>query len=346
MRKLFVPAVGIALLLQLLSCSEDFKVAAPYKQVTVAYGIMNIKDTAQYFRIQKAFLDDAQSALVMAQTADSNFYDSLHVSMLELNGNNTVVSAIPLSRVNLDEEGYPKESGTFFTSPNYAYKYKHNLNTAYSYRLLIVNTVTGQRDSAQIAMIDTSIFRVPIFNSVAYKVSFHYPNPNGLWQLTVSAGTHAPYYEGDIRFNYVDSSMSTGTAAHKYVDWSFNTVMSINKPSFNLEARNYSFYSFLNAAIGPAPAGITRFMDSCELTIWAGSEELQQYTRISQVSGGLTGDQIKPTYTNLQSTNKGNVLGVIASRTYIKRTAPIDPVSVDSLKINAPSLNVGGVYLH
>src|SRR5437764_4127391 len=48
----------------LASCSEDFTVGAPYKAITVVYGIMDVGDTAHYIRIQKAYYDENMSALV------------------------------------------------------------------------------------------------------------------------------------------------------------------------------------------------------------------------------------------------------------------------------------------
>ena len=39
------------------SCSKDFKIDAPYKDITIVYGLLNISDTAHYVIIHKAFLD-------------------------------------------------------------------------------------------------------------------------------------------------------------------------------------------------------------------------------------------------------------------------------------------------
>ena len=85
MKKLVLSAIGLAVMLGLHSCSEDFEITAPYKDITVAYGILNITDTAHYIRIQKAFLDENKSAIDMAKVADSNFYAQLDVKVKEIN---------------------------------------------------------------------------------------------------------------------------------------------------------------------------------------------------------------------------------------------------------------------
>src|SRR5438552_1913003 len=100
---LLLPLVGL-----LSSCSEDFEVSAPYKPITVIYGMMDIGDTAHYIRIQKAFLDEHKSALDMALDPDSNFYPSLEVHLKELNdtGRGALVFADEiLPRVDLNNEG-------------------------------------------------------------------------------------------------------------------------------------------------------------------------------------------------------------------------------------------------
>src|SRR4051812_39354220 len=108
----------------MISCKEDFDVAAPYKNFTIAYGMLDATETVHYIRIQKAFMDQDKSALDMAAIADSSFYPegALEVHMKELSGN-TVVSDSILRRVTMANEGITKEPGAFFTTPNYAYKY-------------------------------------------------------------------------------------------------------------------------------------------------------------------------------------------------------------------------------
>ncbi|MBS1689466.1 MAG: hypothetical protein JSS96_12130, partial [Bacteroidetes bacterium] len=76
MKKISIKTLAIGLLI-CSSCSEKFKVAAPYKSITVAYGLMDMSDTAHYVRIQKAFLDENKSAITMAQNPDSNYFPQL-----------------------------------------------------------------------------------------------------------------------------------------------------------------------------------------------------------------------------------------------------------------------------
>ncbi len=98
--------------LLLSACSNDFEVTAPWKEIPIVYGILSPQDTAHYLRIEKAFLDPNQSALEVAQIADSLYYpeNSITVWLVPtINPNNR----IQLQRVNGALEGYPRDPGVF-----------------------------------------------------------------------------------------------------------------------------------------------------------------------------------------------------------------------------------------
>ena len=82
------------------SCSKDFKIDAPYKDITIVYGLLNISDTAHYIRIHKAFLDESKNALVMATTTDSIYYKNLSVTVYELKKPNPNTGIRPNDSIN------------------------------------------------------------------------------------------------------------------------------------------------------------------------------------------------------------------------------------------------------
>lgn len=99
------------------ACNDKLNIAAPYKNITVVYGLLNIADTAHYIRIQKAFMDENKSAIDMAKVADSSFYGALKVSVKEISAAGVLLNTIPLDKVDLLNEGYPKDQGAFFQHP-------------------------------------------------------------------------------------------------------------------------------------------------------------------------------------------------------------------------------------
>jgi hypothetical protein len=329
------------------SCSEDFEVSAPYKKITVAYGILNISDTAHYIRIQKAFLDETKNAITMAANADSSYYpeSEIEVKILEFkSGSNSLVSTTVLNRVDLTSEGYPKDPPKngqgFFNTPNYGYKFKKPLAANLQYQLLIVNKVTGRTDSSNLfALVNNettkgnSNFYVSVFENAGYQVAFPRTTANSKLSFSGTMPANGKIVEGHIIFHYMEKDRNSGAEKRKDVDMLIGTDVIDAGGQFTVEIPNASVYSYLYSEIGAAPAGIERYMDSCDIKIYAGSNELYTYKEITLgQTGGITGDQIKPIYTNMKGLT---ALGVIGSRAVnLYRNAVVTSVTLDSIRKN------------
>lgn len=338
MKKIFLSLLAAAAVIGFQSCSEDFEVSAPYKPVTVVYGILDMKDTAHYIRIQKSFLDESKNALDMAKVSDSNFYKEadLEVYVKEVSGSNIIGQPIPLQRVNMESEGYVKDSGSFFRSPNYAYKFKKVLNSAYKYRLVINNKVTNIVDSAEIELVDSATLTV-LGNNMNRRISFWNTNTaqsGSVFLLYFSAGD-AKYIEGALRFKWVERAPSTPSGGTRdSADYIFSILSSSDDvKAGKLEVQNVKIYNFLKTAMGNAPAGMARYMDSCEIIVYGAGQEYSNYINTLQIqSSGLTVDQIKPTFTNIRGKD---VFGLFSSKTTrVLQNAYIDDATLDSLKQN------------
>jgi hypothetical protein len=77
------------------------------------------------------------------------------------------------------------------------------------------------------------------------------------------------------------------------------------------EATTEDFYRVLNSELGAAPSFISRFIDTPDLRIVGGGEELLRYIEVNAAQGGITADQIRPNYTNLKGED---VYGIISCR--------------------------------
>ena len=346
MKKFLLPL--LIALVGFSSCSEDFEVAAPYKQITVVYGLLDVGDNAQYIRVQKAFMDEDKSAIVMARDADSSFYDSLRVEIRELNGS-SITTFPELSKVDLRAEGFQKEDGSFFTSPSYAYKTTQRIQPGRRYRLVIRNIQTGRVDSAETEVIDSSRAALRILQvdlSIPFPINFS--RSSGTYSLQFNPfPSQAKMLEAVMRFHVIDRNTNTGAETENTYDFVFARLDSTDADfGQRVTAPNSSFFSFLAGALSPAPPGIERYLDSPDIFIHVGTRDMLRYQIFNNASGGLTGDQVRPLYTNIQSSD-GSALGLFAART--TRTAlevPIDKIVVDSLKSNPQTavLNIVGVY--
>lgn len=334
------------LLLAFSSCSEKFKVAAPYKSITVVAGLLDMSDTAHYVRIEKAFLDENKSALVMSQDPDSSYFPQLNV-VIRMISNGAITKTINLNKVDLLQEGYPKDSGAFFTGPNYAYKFADKLDPSYSYRLVIYNPSSGETDSAETPVIssDPTVFRVPVFEYASDTINIARTTPGNNFILFGYAPPNAAVFQAVMRFFYVDKSTIDGSETLKYADWQMADELASSSSTFTFKIPNVEFYSFLRDAIGPPSYGIERYIDSINVFITAGSQELYNYSQITNAQNeGLTSSEIKPLYTNIKG---ANALGLFSSRVVIKYyRMHIDRESLDSLEANPITqlINIQGFY--
>lgn len=340
----------LPLMLAVSSCKDDFEVAAPYQQITVAYAIFNKADKSHYVRIQKAFLDNNKSSIDMAKEPDSSFYKDLTVVMKEFNNETgNLVKTIPMTRVDLNIEGYPKdEAGSqgFFTKPSYAYKLMFpnvtdSLNPFLKYRLVIKNNATGRVDSSDFFAIvnsnrdnNPSSFYISTFTNLNYALNFAKTEFQAKYTLSGKIPRNAKMIEGIIRFHMVEKDLNTGTKKNLSADLTFGTFVSTGtSEQFKLEIPNSSFYGFLYDAFGAAPVGVQRYIDSCDFFIYAGSHELYNYYSLALIqNSSLLGDQIKPIYSNMRGENTYGILASRALNTYLK--VPIDEVTIDSIKLN------------
>ncbi len=350
--RLLITALCTIVILGMYSCNEDFTVAAPYRHITIVSGILDRGDTVHYIRIQKAFMDENNSAIDMSKIPDSSFYPEadLDVTIYEWDSAQVkITGSFPLTRVNMNTEDprYIKNPAIseqqFFTTPNYAYKFeKKDLSPRHWYKLVIHNKQTGNTDSSNFVGIVNSDsnryldgFYIQDFQLKDYSIGFAKTTPTSRYRLFTYMPRNGRMAEGYIRFNYVEKDITTNTKTRKYVDYAFDNEQAVTKggQSFELATLNANIYAFLNSSIGPAPDNIERYMDSCDLFIYAAGPELYYYNNINQgQNGGLTGDNIQPNYTNFSG---NNVIGVLSSRgvrTYYN--AAIEKVTLDSIMIN------------
>lgn len=347
MKRILLPLLVLSTALGIQSCSEDFAVTAPYKPVTVVYSVLDIKDTAHYVRIQKTFLDESKNAFDMAKISDSSFYreSDLEVIVKELAGSTQVGQPILLQRVDMNAEGYAKDSGVFFRTPNYAYKFKHPLNPSRNYRLVINNKLNNTVDSAEIQLVDTAGLK-PLGNVQNMRVNFSETDPgkSGLvFGLFVQPG-NASYLEGAIRFRWVEKQSGTTDGRADSADFVFSRLSSADDvKEGRLEVANTKIYAFLHTVMGDAPEGYARFMDSVDIIIYGAGAEYSNYINTLQIqSSGLSADQIKPLYTNIKGKD---VFGLFSSKT--TRIIPNGYISNETMQVlqndpNHRSLNIQG----
>ena len=279
----------------LTACDNTLVVTDKWKDIPIVWGFLNKSDTAHYIRVEKAFLDPNTSAYIIARIPDSLYYDNAIVTLKRIASG----EVFTLTRVNGDDEGYPRDSGTFAESPNYLYKIKANVialvaGDKYEFSL--------QRDdqlppvTAETIILPPVRLRNPIAgSSLLFKPGFSFTFG---WDPIPDAGI----YDLQMRFNYSEKSPSTGNI---YVPLSIKWTIAQGiqdpegsaGPGYKM-ADGADFYNSIAANIEVDPDAI-RVFQSIDIIVWCGGKELLQYNITLGANSGITSTQDAPQYTNL-----------------------------------------------
>jgi len=289
-----------------ISCSNDFEVAAPWKDIPVVYGLLDIQAPAHYIRVEKAFLDPNASALDLARIADSLYYDNVTVQ-LERVSNGQVFNLV---KVDGNLEGLQREDGVFATAPNWLYKIDSaaiSLVAGETIRLKVDRGDDLPTVTAQTVVLDQGRIRTPDPNTGA-RFNFDY---NLDTKLSWSGDPAAKIYDAKLYIRYAE--ISNGEVVEKTLEWQWARGIrnENNAAEIIVLKQGREFYEVLKNNI-PVQSGVSRIFQGIDVEIISGGAELERYVNVSLANTGITGSQEIPTYTNL---SEGR--GVFSSINYL-----------------------------
>lgn len=322
MKQLLITATLLSIIFY--SCKTDFDVTSDWEDIAIVYGLLDPTDTAQYIKVNKAFLDKSTSALEIAQIPDSLYYEHITIQMQQYQ-NGVLKKTIALEKVDGNLEGYSKDSGIFASAPNFLYKTKEPLDQNSSYHLVITESDNGKVISSETEIInDFSILRP----TPTQKVNF-FPGDNYNGQF-VSA-KDGKIYGLTIRFHYREVNVAdTSVAEDKYIDWEIFASKRSNNTgggqTMDYDIAGDGFYSFVNSQLKD-DASVYRQAINFDFMFSAGGETLDTYNQVAIAQQGLTSGNIQPEYTNIE-----NGLGLFSSRFYkTVYKVQIDDHTIDTL---------------
>jgi hypothetical protein len=296
MRSLLILSVVVAVF---YSCSTDFDITAPYKEVMVVDGLINEWDSVQYIRISKAYLGEGD-AYVMAQQKDSiNYADVLSVTLTEL----STGQVINLTR----DTSHSKDPGTFNYPFVVLYSTNHSINVNSKYKLTVTNTSTGVTATSETKIVSDVHISPPIQDSI--NMAGNFPSPA---HITYQPGTNGYVHELRLKFHYREIDPN-GSSTYHVVDW--NLGSSSGSPvEINYVYYKKDFFINLQSNIPDAQPGYVRRIDSLETgikpveyTFIEGTEDLDTYINLNKPASGIVID--KPLFTTIT-----NGIGLFTSR--------------------------------
>lgn len=303
------------------ACSNDFEVTAPWKDIPVVYGLLDVDDDVHFIRVEKAFLDPDGSALDIAKVVDSLYYIDAVVK-LERVSNGQVFT---LNRVNGEDLGFPRDPGVFATSPNWVYRIPDsqiNLQAGETIKFILDRGDGLPLDTALTVLQGPMLKRTPSGNNFDFKTG----------KETVmgwSASDEAKIFDAKLVIHYAEYPKDNPAAVvEKSFDWVWTKGRTYSIPvnEYKVIKMGEEFFETMAGNI-PNDPNFRRIFVDMDMEVVAGGEELERYINVAVANSGITGSQELPSYSNL---SEGQ--GVFSSISKLRSTGLLlTPSTRDSL---------------
>jgi len=308
------------------SCSNEFELNAPAKEIPIVYGLLSRSDDVHYIRVEKAFIDENTSALELAQDPNALYFEDVQVELVRENNG----TAFLLDRVDASQLGLERATGIFATTPNILYKIEANelnLQEEETYRLNIRRATDDLLTTAITPIVGDVRLNRPIPGDQKPPLRVLVDD-----ELTIvwAADETAKLFDVTMIINYEEFNPNEpNSVVLKSLEWGLaKSVEGVDGPN-RVEPEGIEFYQFLNGNIAVDPA-LQRVLKNIDIRIDAGGEELFNYINVGQANTGITSAQVIPNYTNLSSG-----LGIFASRnTLIETGFGLDAQTKQELRDN------------
>ncbi len=293
MKKLLFPCVLAAIFLT--SCSNDFEVAAPWKDIPIVYGLLDIGDTAHYVRVERAFLDPNADAFQIAQIPDSIYYSNAIVQLEKVNTG----EFFTLQKVDGNLEGYPRQPGPFATSPNWLYKIDSLSLDLREGDSIVIHIDRG--NGLPVVTAGTSILgkgrlRIPIPDKPSLSFDYNLPTT-----ITWSASPNARIFDVILLIHYAEYPLNDpNQVVQKTVEWKWGQGIRFPfvQSDYSIKKQGLEFFQVMANNI-PEDPNMKRIFDHIEIRIIQGGFALERYVNVALANTGITASQDIPIYTNL-----------------------------------------------
>lgn len=325
-------SLGIFLLSLFASCSNELDLNAPYKNIPVIYGVLSVKDTSHYIRIQKVFTNPSGDATAYAKNIDSVYYkeDDIIVQLVDKN-----LKTWTLRRVDGNLEGYKRESGVFVDSPNYLYKIKgDSLKLAGGEKVKI--SVLDKKTNAIIASSETTITKnmSEISPAIPGEINFASTLPNSLNSLYWGFDQNTTKFFNVKMFLNIDETdvnnptklISRRIPWQIVPDFDISNTFVINS-KVNIKYSVDDFFTVIKNYFKDS-GSTKKYFRNLDLEITAVNNDVYGYLNASTVNTGITAAEVVPNYTNI-----ANGLGLFGSKNNLNKYGiTVKTQTLDSLK--------------
>ena len=321
--KIFIPL----LFLVIFSCKKEWNTLSDYKELYAAYCTLNLKDSAQYVRINKVFysMDDPQQYLSISDTVNISPAD---FEVFMYSWENGIKNPDPIYFY--PSQDYLKDSGLFSIEDYFLFKTKELLKIDCKYQLFVRNINTGHEMMAETNLLGRRTLQRSFIESRYYNINQYRPE-----LLDYNGSLNLGQFEKRINRLLYYEIINEDTAL-KYLDWRpWLEYMKANQDdSDSVQFPNYYLeYIANNMEVIPEAKRIAVGLDKLLIL---NDEQLAIFIELSNAGSTL---HYNPVYTNFN-----NGTGILSSRYYYTFFAMrLKPETLDTLAYGIVTKDLGFV---
>lgn len=308
-------AILIAATLTVVGCSTDLDINAPYKDITIVYGLLNQRDSVHFIKVNKAFLGEGD-ATVYAMIPDSNEYRDEDISFAKVYRvvNGQRVDSFPL----LDTLITNREPGDFYSPDQKMFYFLHPATTLpfsgvtvyleqdSEYELDLV--VKGKRVTSTARIVNDFSINSADQSLLAEVNLVGGSTGYGSFELNWRSNKDGKRYVAYFRLTY--SEVRGTDTLHKEFRQPIGTVVSPNSQSvgdMSAIMDGQLFFSNLGNAVPDDPTVDKRIVTGLDFLFTVANDEFHTFLSLSEPVSGIVEE--RPDYTNVEGGN-----GIFASR--------------------------------
>jgi hypothetical protein len=283
----------------ILSCKKEINIHTNWKETYAIYATLNLKDTAQYLRINRLFQSD-ENPFLYSGNPDSVIAApaAFTVSLIALDENMTPVKTYFYQ----PSHDYVKDTGIFASEGYLVFKLNQQLLPKHAYRLNIKNEQTGWEASAKIRPLGGRNVDYS-FNETRYFNAGTYPK-----EIITYGGSLLPNQFDRVIFRLLYEEYTTTDTTRKILDWwAYNNFTKSIAEDTSQNQFQDDFLRYIRDNLQSDPS-IKRKAIGIDRLLLLNDELLEIYAEISQYGSHA---HYQPDYTNFS-----NGLGIFASRYY------------------------------
>lgn len=313
------------------SCETDFRTTAPYKDITVVYGLLDPMDSMQYIKINKAFLGEGNVMQYAMEEDSSEYAYPLDVWVEEWTTSGDSVKSYYFDTTTV----YNKEPGQFYYPKQVLYKWQKPdkpyliqpilvqqginldtigyiyfwLNTDDIYKLKIRNPKTGKMITSETPLVTD--FNITKPTPYSQNIKF-VPDPVFPKEFAWEKAGNGELYNYEIRFNYRELKSGQDTT-DKYITLAKSSVTAdLGSNTISVYYPDNNFFSACrNLIVYEDPQEEAkvkdRFSGTVDLIVSVAEQQFTLYLQVNEPSTSIV--QEKPQYTNID-----NGTGIFSSR--------------------------------